>query len=280
MTVTPSAVKRLAKSFGLDVRQPGSLRSVEEQHALAETSLDVLVVAAYGLILPRSVLEWPRSGCLNIHASLLPRWRGAAPIVRAIEAGDQTSGISIMQMDAGLDTGPVVSQFPLEIAARETSGSLHDRLAGVGASAIVDVLGRLARDGRLFATAQPESGVTYAAKIGRADAVIDWCSSAEAVDRRIRAMSPSPGAETTFDGAPVKVLVAMRIDGFAEPGVVAAVSHAGVDVGCGSGSSPGSERSLLRLATVKPAGGRAMDASAFAAGRGMRPGSRFGLSTS
>ncbi len=200
LAVTASPVKRYAVAHALPILQPQNLRSAEMPRMLAETPLDVLVVAAYGLILPQAVLAWPRHGCLNIHASLLPRWRGAAPIARAIEAGDSVTGITIMQMDAGLDTGPMILRREVAIDPRETGGTLHDKLAEAGARAIIDVLRDLERDGRLAATPQPEAGVTHAAKIARADAQVDWNASAAAIDRKIRAFAPSPGAFASVPG--------------------------------------------------------------------------------
>jgi len=269
LALAPSAVKRYAAGHGLTVRQPATLRAEEVQAELRETPLDALVVAAYGLILPRAVLEWPRHGCLNIHASLLPRWRGAAPIARAIEAGDATTGITIMQMDAGLDTGPIVAREGIEIAADETTGTLHDRLAALGARMIVEVLRSLERDGRLDATPQPADGVTYAAKLSRRDALIDWTSPAGAVGCKVRALAPSPGAVAGWQGSAVKVrgAVALGVASDREPGMVVAVGPEGVDVACGGG--------VLRLTELQPADGRAMPAHAFAVGRRIGPGARF-----
>ena len=286
LAVTASPVRRYAEAQGLTVRQPRTLKDAAAQAMLAEIAADVLVVAAYGLILPRAVLGWPASGCLNIHASLLPRWRGAAPMARAIEAGDATTGITIMQMDEGLDTGAIIESRAIDIGARETAGTLHDRLADLGAATIVDVLAALARDGRLPSRPQPEDGVTYAAKLGRADAAIDWNSPAVAIDRRIRAMAPSPGAAAAWQGAAVKLWAALPLEATAgptpeaiaadlarlDPGTVVAVGAAGIDVACG----PAGSRSLLRLVEVQPAAGRRMPAAAFAAGRGIATGSRFG----
>lgn len=269
-----SPVKRYALAHALPLLQPVTLASAALTPALLETPLDVLVVAAYGLILPRAVLAWPRYGCLNIHASLLPRWRGAAPIPRAIDAGDTVSGITIMQMEAGLDTGPMILRREIAIDPRETAGTLHDKLADAGARAIVDVLGDLARDGRLAATAQPDTGVSYAAKIGRADTPVDWSASAAAIDRRIRALAPAPGASARFRGAEVKLRAAVPVDGpvpDGSAGVVVAAGASGIDVVCGTAR----ERGLLRLTQFQPASGRAMSAAAYAAGRHIVPGSRF-----
>jgi methionyl-tRNA formyltransferase len=273
MALGASPVKQFALEHGLTVLQPVTLKSTEAQAALRTIDLDVLVVAAYGLILPQAVLDWPRFGCLNIHASLLPRWRGAAPIMRAIEAGDSASGITIMQMDAGLDTGPILRQHPLPIGPLETAGSLHDRLADAGAELIVETLRALERTGRLESQPQPADGATYAAKLERAGTLVDWTSSAAAIDRKIRALSPVPRAVARWRDTPFKIRRARPIEGHAddEPGSVVAVTHEGIDVVCGREN----ERALLRLVELQPAAGRPMPAHAFAAGRGVAPGGRF-----
>jgi methionyl-tRNA formyltransferase len=266
----PSPVKRLAASRGLPVLQPAMLKSAEASAPLLAVALDVLVVVAYGQILPRGVLVWPQHGCLNIHASKLPRWRGAAPIQRAIQAGDAVTGITIMQMDAGLDTGPVIECVDVDIAPRETGGTLHDKLAAAGARAIVTVLTRLARDGALSSTPQPATGVTYANKVERSDAAIDWSQSSEVIDRAIRAFDPAPGAATGFAGQGVKVWRAEPVarSHAAPAGTVLAAGKEGLDVACGHGA--------LRLLDVQPASGKRMSASAFAVGRGLAPGACFG----
>ena len=203
--LTASPVRALAAERGLDVYQPERLRTDEQQAPLLAVAADVMVVAAYGLILPQRVLDHPQHGCLNIHASLLPRWRGAAPIHRAILAGDRGTGISIMQMDAGLDTGPVISEHRVDIAPDDTTGSLHDRLAAVGAEAIVAALDALSREGRLVSSPQPADGATYAAKVTSAEAKIDWSLEAATIARHVRAFDPAPGAFTTIGGEVLKI---------------------------------------------------------------------------
>jgi len=271
MTVAPSPVKRYALAHALRVEQPASLKGADVQSALRDVELDVLVVAAYGLILPQPVLEWPRRGCLNIHASLLPRWRGAAPIARALEAGDTVSGITIMRMDAGLDTGPMLRRASIPIAADETAGTLHDRLATLGARLVVETLRLIADDAVVEATPQPATGVTYAAKIDRAERRIDWTATATALDRKIRALSPAPGATAAWRGTAFRIVAATvgnSESGAPAPGTVVRVTRAGIDVACGA-------HTTLRLTAVQPAGGRAMTAAAFAAGRGVAAGVSF-----
>jgi methionyl-tRNA formyltransferase len=274
LKLEPSPVKALAASLGIPVLQPATLKSEAARAEALAIPLDVLVVAAYGLILPEAVLAWPRHGCLNIHASKLPRWRGAAPIARAIEAGDATTGITIMQMDAGLDTGPMVEVVDVPIGARETGGTLHDRLALAGAQAIVTALQRLERDGALAVLPQPAAGASYAPKVGKVDAAIDWGRPAGVLDALIRAYDPSPGAHATCAGDAVKVWRALPVSRSApaEPGEVVARSAGSLDVACGTRVEDGA----LRLLEVQPAGGRRMAAGAYAAGRGIDLGSRFG----
>jgi methionyl-tRNA formyltransferase len=265
-----SPVKRLAESRSLPVLQPATLKTDAARATLLAVPLDVLVVAAYGLILPPAVLSWPAHGCINIHASLLPRWRGAAPIQRAIAAGDKATGVTIMQMDAGLDTGAMIERTTVPIAPRETAGTLHDKLAAAGARSIVAVLTRLARTGALAATPQPAAGATYAAKIERADAAIDWSGSSESIDRLVRAFDPVPGAATGLSGLGVKVwgTEPMAEVSEAAAGTVVRAGKEGIDVACGQG--------VLRLREVQPANGKRMSAAAFAAGRGVVAGTRFG----
>jgi methionyl-tRNA formyltransferase len=255
----PGPVKVLACARGIPVRQPQSLKPDPERAPIVATPLDVLVVAAYGLILPKPMLDWPRHGCINIHASLLPRWRGAAPIERALLAGDRETGISIMRMDEGLDTGPVIARYAAPIAARETAGSLRDKLATLGARAIVDVLGRLQRGGQLDAVPQPGVGATYAAKIDRDELIIDWRAGAPTIDRAIRAFDPAPGARTSLGDAPLKIWKATPLAGrFGAPGSVVRADPAGIIVACGEGA--------LLITELQRAGGRRMSAAAFLAG--------------
>ncbi len=270
LKVEPSAVKVLAESRGLPVLQPATLRSAEARAGALQASLDVLVVAAYGLILPREVLAWPRGGCLNIHASLLPRWRGAAPIQRAIEAGDAQSGITIMKMDEGLDTGPIVESVRAPIGLRDTAGSLERTLADAGAAAIVRALTRLAAGAVLESAPQPPEGATYAAKIGRADAEIDWALDAFAIDRKVRALDPLPGAFTVSGAEALKI---WRLEpssspaAGAAPGSVVAAARDGIVVACGTG--------LVRIVELQPSGRRRMSAAEFLAGHPLAPGDRL-----
>ena len=271
LRVEPSPVKALATAQGLPVLQPASLKVADARAAVIAIPVDVLVVAAYGLILPPAILDWPRHGCLNIHASLLPRWRGAAPIQRALLAGDAETGVTIMQMDPGLDTGPMLDVVRVPIGARETPGTLHDRLAAAGAGAIVSVLRRLAGGELPVATPQPAEGATYAAKIERNETGIDWRLPAAAIERRVRAFDPAPGATTSLGGAPVKIWRAEVADvpaAGAEPGDVVGATAAGIVVACGAGA--------LRVVELQPAGGRRVSAAAFVAGRRIAPGQRFG----
>jgi len=269
LALTASPVKLCAVASGLPVVQPATLKTPEGRGEALACPLDVLVVAAYGLILPPAVLAWPRLGCLNIHASLLPRWRGAAPIQRAIEAGDACTGVTIMQMDEGLDTGPTIAREEVPIGLRDTGGLLHDRLAEAGAALIVDVLRRLDRDGRLAALPQPAEGATYAARITDRDARIDWARDAQAIARQVRALDPTPGAYTTLGGTVVKLWRAepTPTTPAAPPGTVLAASPAGIDVACGVGT--------LRVLELQRAGGRRVPASALVAGRFVAAGARF-----
>ena len=275
LRVAPSPVKELAVAHGIPVLQPATLKTPEGRAEATAVRIDVLVVAAYGLILPPAVLAWPRHGSINIHASKLPRWRGAAPIQRALLAGDAGTGITVMQMDEGLDTGPMIDVVDMAIAPRDTAGTLTAKLAAAGAAAIVAVLERLARERTLHAVAQPAAGATYAAKIGRDDARLDWLQPAVVLDRAVRAFDPAPGAFTSWLGQPLKVWAAEPMpqagnaaEATPPPGTIVGAGAGGVDVACGAG--------VLRLKMVQPAGGTRMAAGAFAAGRALAPGARLG----
>jgi methionyl-tRNA formyltransferase len=260
-----SPVKRFAAARGLEIRQPASLKSSPELQQVRSVGADALVVAAYGLLLPQPILEAAPYGALNIHASLLPRWRGAAPIQRALLAGDRESGVSIMQMDSGLDTGPVLSRHPVPIAADEDAGTLHDKLAALGAAAIVAALAEL-EAGRARAVPQPADGVTYAAKIEKADARLDWTQPASTLERVVRAFRPAPGAFAMLDNQPVKIWRARVVERSGEPGVV---QHAGDElvVACGEGA--------LAVAELQRAGGRRLSAQEFLRGHRLPAGARF-----
>ena len=235
--------------------KPPSLRAEAPQALLREIAPDVIVVAAYGLILPQAVLDIPARGCLNIHASLLPRWRGAAPVQRAILAGDAHTGVCIMRMEAGLDTGPVLMRREVPIGARDTAGSLTEGLARLGAEAIVDTLRQL---GSLEPVPQPAEGVTYAAKISREDARIDWTDEARVIDRLVRAFNPVPGAETHFAGQPLKIWAAEPVAGVGQPGQVLSASPQGIVIACGGDA--------LRVTELQRAGARRMKADEFLRG--------------
>ena len=255
----PSPVHAEAEARGLLVRHPKSLRTPEAQAEFAALEADVAVVVAYGLILPQAVLDAPRWGCLNIHASLLPRWRGAAPIHRAVMAGDAETGVCIMRMEAGLDTGPVLLREATPIGDTDTTGNLHDRLSGLGARMIVDALARL---DALSPEPQPEDGVTYAMKIDKAEARIDWSRPAAEVDRLIRGLSPFPGAWCEAAGERVKLLRSRLTQGNGAPGEVLD----GLTVACGEGA--------VEVLEVQRAGGKPL--SVAEALRGWNPGARLG----
>ncbi|WP_122072074.1 methionyl-tRNA formyltransferase [Pseudophaeobacter sp. EL27] len=249
----PTPVHARATELGFEVRHPVSLKGEAEQADFAALGADIAVVVAYGLILPQVILDAPTKGCLNIHASLLPRWRGAAPIHRAIMAGDEETGVCIMQMEAGLDTGPVLLREGTPIGEEETTSQLHDRLSDMGASLIVTALRHL--DG-LTADVQPEEGVTYAAKIDKNEAQIDWNQPAEEVDRKIRGLSPFPGAWVEIDGQRVKLLASRLASGEGQPGQV--LDGERLVAACGAGAVE-----LLRL---QRAGKAAQDREIFTRG--------------
>jgi len=258
--LTPSPVQREAEIRGIKVRHPASLKGAEEQAALAELDADIAVVAAYGLILPQAVLDAPRLGCINIHASILPRWRGAAPIQRAILAGDPTTGITIMQMEAGLDTGPMLATLRTMID-RKTAGDLTQELAERGAQLLVGTLRDLAHHRKVE---QPEDGVTYASKIAKAEARLDFTQDAAQVERQVRAFAPTPGAFFEVEGERFKVLAAEVIDGAGKPGEVLDDS---LTIACGSGA--------IRPSTVQRAGRPAMAAGELLRGRPIAAGTQL-----
>lgn len=259
MQLQASPVKQAAQTLGLNIAQPQTLRNEETQTLLREQNTDVMVVAAYGLILPEAVLSIPKHGCLNIHASLLPRWRGAAPIQRAIEAGDTETGICIMKMDTGLDTGDIISEHKYTIQPTDTANEVHDALAEIGAQAIVADLQQLAQSGRLNATKQSENGITYAQKLNKEEAKINWHQPAAAIERKIRAFNPVPAAWTVWQDAPLKIWQAEIINETGAPGEVLRCDSEGLVVAC--------EEQALRITSLQPAGSKRMDIAAFAAGR-------------
>ncbi|HNJ48412.1 MAG TPA: methionyl-tRNA formyltransferase [Novosphingobium sp.] len=262
----PSPVKQLALTRAIPVLQPERLKDPATHAPIAAAAADAMVVAAYGLILPQAVLDIPRFGCLNIHASLLPRWRGAAPIQRAIEAGDPQSGITIMRMEAGLDTGPMLLRAALPIAGDETAGTLHDKLAALGARLIVDALARLPE---LRPEPQPEAGVTYAGKIDKGEARIDWRCPATQIERRIRAFDPFPGAVARLGGHDVKLWRAELAQGTGSAGTVLAADDRGIVVACGEDA--------LRLTWLQKPGGRRLPAGDFLRGFPLVVGERLAV---
>ena len=264
MQLQASPVKQAALELGLAIAQPTSLRHEEAQALLRAQNADVMVVAAYGLILPQAVLDTPAHGCLNIHASLLPRWRGAAPIQRAIEAGDAETGVCIMQMDAGLDTGAVVSTHRYAIKNTDTATDVHDALADLGAHAIVADLQQLQQTGRLNASPQPQTGITYAQKLSKEEAKIDWNQPALIIERKIRAFNPVPGAWVEYQNQPLKIWQAEAVEQSGRAGEVLAISSDGLIVACGEGA--------LNITELQPAGSKRMPVAAFAAGRHIEKG--------
>jgi methionyl-tRNA formyltransferase len=257
----PTPIHARAEELGLEVRHPVSLKGEAAQAEFSALNAEIAVVVAYGLILPQAVLDAPERGCLNIHASLLPRWRGAAPIHRAIMAGDAETGICIMQMEAGLDTGPVLLREATAIGAEETTAQLHDRLSQMGARLIVEALERI---DSLTPEVQPEEGVTYASKIDKAEARIDWTRPAEEVDRQIRGLSPFPGAWCEIDGSRVKLLASRLAEGAGAPGTVL---DDALGVACGQGA--------VRLLRLQRAGKGAQDAEDFLRGNKVPAGTQL-----
>jgi len=260
-----TAVARFAGARGLPVVKPETLKAAPEVERVRALRPDALVVAAYGLLLPRALLEAGRYGALNIHASLLPRWRGAAPIQRALLAGDGETGVSIMQMDAGLDTGPVLAQKRIPIVPDDDAGALHDKLAVLGAEAIVAALDDI-EAGRARAVPQPEDGVTYAAKIDKRDTRLDWSRPASGLERAVRAFRPAPGAFALLDGEPVKIWRASVVDARGAPGTVLE-SQESLVIACGE--------QALAVSELQRAGGRRLSAAEFVRGYRLARGTRF-----
>ena len=268
LKLKPSAVAEEATRLGLAIAKPASLKDDTIQTLLREVAPDVIVVAAYGLILPQAVLDIPKYGCINIHGSLLPRWRGAAPVQRSIEAGDTETGIAIMQMNSGLDTGPVLLTMPIPISPSDTSGTLFEKLTRVAVVAIVDALDKLPN---LKAAAQPEAGVSYARKIDKAEARIDWSQSAIVIERRMRAFDPTPGCESTFEGEPLKIwraaLNSSRNEHASLPGTITEITPDRLTVQCAVGA--------LDLITIQKPGGKRMAVADFLRGSTIQTGRRF-----
>jgi methionyl-tRNA formyltransferase len=282
MKLQASAVKQLALQHNIPVAQPLSLRldgkypddAAQAQAAIAAANADVMVVAAYGLILPQWTLSAPRLGCLNIHASLLPRWRGAAPIHRAIEAGDAQTGVVIMQMDAGLDTGDMLLTGVLDIAAQDTTATLHDRLADLGGALVVQALAD-AQTGQLKPVKQPSEGVTYAHKIEKAEAAVNWRDAASTMDRRVRAFNPFPAAAAQLNGEVIKLWRAVPEASSSAvnvvPGTVLSADAQGVRIACGEG--------VLCVTELQRAGGKRLAAAEFLRGFPLSAGQQFDLTT-
>ena len=252
-----SPVKQEAERLGVPVLQPASLRDPGSREALRALRPDLMIVVAYGLLLPQKVLDIPTHGCWNVHASLLPRWRGAAPIQRAIEAGDTETGVCLMQMEKGLDTGPVLLSRAIPISPDETGGQLHDRLAGLGAEVLAEGLARLAAGERLAAVPQPAEGASYARKLDKAEARLDWRESAGALARRVRAFHPWPVAEGEVAGERLRLHAAqaLALAHDAEPGAVLSTGREGIDIACGEGA--------LRLLRLQRAGGKVIAAADY-----------------
>jgi methionyl-tRNA formyltransferase len=253
--LTPSPVKQAALAADIPVEQPESLKSDEARATLAAYAPDLMVVVAYGLILPRKVLAIPRLGCWNVHASLLPRWRGAAPIQRAILAGDSESGVDLMQMEAGLDTGPVLLERRTPISGEDTGGSLHDRLSMLGADVLAEGLARVMAGESLAPQAQPDEGFTYAHKLDKAEARLDFTRPAIELERQVRAFDPWPVAEGEVAGEMLRIWAARAIEGSGAPGSVLGISREGIDIACGEG--------VLRVTALQRAGGKRITAADY-----------------
>ena len=262
--LTPSPVHQKAEEFGISVRTPVSLRKSEEQQAFADLQADVAVVCAYGLILPQAILDAPKKGCINIHASLLPRWRGAAPIQRAIQAGDTQSGVTIMQMDAGLDTGDMLLVETCPIQSDTTAQMLHDTLSEMGARLIIQAL-----DLDLKPIAQPTEGITYAEKIQKSEALINWNLSATQICRNIMAFNPYPTAYTLYKGERIKIFTAVAMDEITDKSA-GTILDEDLKIACGNGT-------VLKVLTLQRAGKKMMSASDFMKGNSLTVGERFAI---
>ena len=263
-----SPVKRLALDHDIPIAQPASLKEAQAQDALRAAGADLIVVTAYGLLLPPSVLAIPRLGAINIHASLLPRWRGAAPIQRALLAGDRETGVCIMQMETGLDTGPVLLSASIPIRDEDNARTLHDRLADLGARLVLQALDELER-GAAVPRQQPAEGATYASKIDRTEARIDWTRPAPEIWRKIRAFNPHPGAVSRLRAQELKIWQGVPVVHSGVPGTVLEVDSRGIVVACGDGS--------LRIEELQRAGGRRLSPAEFLRGHPLAPGERFGI---
>ena len=267
MQLAVSAVKQLAIQYGLPVLQPATLKTAEVQQEIAALSADVMVVAAYGLILPKAVLQLPQYGCINIHASLLPRWRGAAPIQRAIQAGDAETGITIMQMDEGLDTGDMLLKHSCQISEHDTSQILHDKLAAIGADSILKAL-RLLQEHRLKPVKQDDAAATYASKLLKSEAHIDWRQDARLIEREVRAFNPFPVCYAELNGVTIKIWQARISAGQqGEPGEVLAVDKHGITVACG--------KEALCMEVLQRPGGKAQSVAQFLQAMPVKVGDRF-----
>jgi len=266
MKLKASPVKALALHHGIEVFQPETLKDADVQAHIAAVNADVMIVAAYGLIIPTSVLNMPKLGCYNIHASLLPRWRGAAPIQRSMLAGDKETGVTIMEVVPALDAGAMVSKGILPITGRDTAQSLHDGLASIGAALMVEAMNQLAEHGKLDAIPQDESLVTYAAKLQKSEADIDWSKTAVELSRQVRAFNPFPVAHSMLNGEVCRIWMATSVDGKAQPGVIASLGET-IMVGCGEG--------LLSIEELQMPGGKRLKTRDFMAGRVLHVGDRF-----
>ncbi len=267
MKLKPSPVKSLALEHNIPVLQPETLKDAAVQAQIAAENADALVVAAYGLIIPTAVLNMPRHGCYNIHASLLPRWRGAAPIQRSLLAGDKETGVTIMEVVPALDAGAMILRGALPITAQDTAQTLHDGLADIGAKLMLQAMNQLESAGKLAAEPQDEALVTYAEKLQKSEAAINWHQDAEALSRQVRAFNPFPVAQSTLQGDTCRIWMAQALDGQAEPGTIVSLDQ-GIIVGCGKG--------LLKIDELQLPGGKRLKARDFLAGNPLKLGDKFG----